>query len=83
MMALKMCPIPGDTYGLTDYSIMPQKAVSMGLERKENREGNVEKSPSLCRTELSLWFKKMTPRSVSLSPCSVRLREVLYFRNTF
>lgn len=41
-MTLKMYPIPGDTYGLTNYSIRPQKAVSMGLERKENREGNVE-----------------------------------------
>lgn len=39
---LKMYPIPGDTYGLTNYSIIPQKAVSMVLERKENREGNVE-----------------------------------------
>lgn len=41
-MTLKMYPIPGDTYGLTNYSIRPQKAVSMGLGRKENREGNVE-----------------------------------------
>lgn len=41
-MTLKMYPIPGDTYGLTNYSIRPQKAVSMGLERKENREGNAE-----------------------------------------
>ena len=41
-MTLKMYPIPGDTYGLTNYSIIPQKAVSMVLERKENREGNVE-----------------------------------------
>lgn len=58
MMALKMCPIPGDTYGLTNYSLMPQKAVSTELERKENRKGNMEKSLSLCRTELSLWLKK-------------------------
>lgn len=41
-MTLKMYPISGDTYGLTNYSIRPQKAVSMGLGRKENREGNAE-----------------------------------------